>query len=78
MRSIKSLVLGAVAAVMFTACVQNTEPPRANATNASTANSNTTANTATTTAAAPSTAALMTLENAAWDAWKNCRYYWRE
>ena len=62
MKPIKSLVLGAAAALLFTACVEtsNTNRP-ANGTNISNANANTNANTAVTTAAAPTKEALMTL-----------------
>lgn len=71
MKSIKSLVLGVAAAVLFTACVETTNTNRpANSANLSNANANTNANAAATTAAAPTKDALMTLEKSAWEAWK--------
>ena len=73
MTTIKSLVLSAVAAVVFTAC----GAPAGNAP-ANTAAPNTNANTAKPVAAAPTKDALMALEMAGWEAWKTRDVKWTE
>ena len=71
MNRLKCLVLALIAAFALTACepAANTASNNAAATNGVRANSNSNANS--TTAAAPTKEALMTLEQSAYDAWKN-------